>query len=157
MTFAGLGVPKWASTRLMVGRAVASDDIFCTWPPRTTSSAHGHSGHWTWQCAISSCRVSPRTTFMSLHFQRHCRNWEGPSTPPSRTSPWTCSRWSGKNGEYCLDICRATRGALIKCIYGQYEAVVIACIAGENMALKNRPIICAHLVHHIIKHFLNFS
>ena len=65
---------------------------------QTTLSAPWHPGHQTWQCVISSCRISSRTMFTSHHFQRHYQNCESASTPQSATSHKTCLRGFGGNG-----------------------------------------------------------
>ena len=65
---------------------------------QTTPSAPGHPGHQTSQCVISLCGLSSRTMFTSLHFQRHCQNFDSASTSQSGTSRKTCWRGFGGNG-----------------------------------------------------------
>jgi len=87
-----------------VGRAVAADNTFCTWPPRSPDLT---------VCDLFLWGFSSRTVFTSHHFQRHCQNCESASTPQSGTSYKTCLRGVWREWEYRPDICRVTRGAHI--------------------------------------------
>jgi len=124
--------------------------------------APGHPGHQTWQCLISSCRISSRTMFTSHHLQRHYQTCETASlttckdttrlarphlSPLAKTLPDLRDRINtaignvtqdmlervGREWEYRLDICRVTRGAHIECIQDHYETADIPLSNGSNI------------------------
>ena len=64
-----------------VGCAGATDNTFCTWPPRSPDLT---------VCDLFLWGFSSRTVFTSHHFQRHCQNCESASIPQFGTSHKTC-------------------------------------------------------------------